>query len=102
VAPLALQNVANAYDPNPPGGGGPALRTRYDPISGSGTFANSVCGNSILRLFVLAVDQTNDPIPTVDLGCGVAYTLQTLPIPPGGASAPSNLTLQSLLQAAKP
>lgn len=102
VAPLALQNVANAYDPNPPGGGGPALRTRYDPVAGSSTFANSVCGNSILRLFVLAVDQSQDHIPTVDLGCGVAYALQTLPTPPHAPGEPPNMTLQALIQAAKP
>jgi virulence factor Mce-like protein len=100
VAPLTLQNLANAYDPHPAGGGPPALRTRFDPVSGSPHFANSVCGNSVLRLFVLAVDQAQDPIPTVDLGCGVAYALETLPIPPGASSGP-NMTLQSLIGASR-
>jgi virulence factor Mce-like protein len=98
VAPLTLQNVANAYDPNPTGGGGPALRTRFDPVSGSTTFAQSICGNSILRLLVLTLDQSQDKIPTIDLGCGVAYAIQTLPIPPGASSGP-NMTLSSLLAA---
>jgi virulence factor Mce-like protein len=101
VAPLTLQNVANAYDPHPAGGGGPALRTRYDPVSGSAEFANSICGNSILRLLVLAVDQNQDKIPNIDLGCGVAYALQTLPVPPGGTTIP-NMTLQSLVGRATP
>lgn len=96
VSPLALQNLQNTYDPNPPGGGGPALRARYDPVGNSPAFATSICGNSVLRLLLLAVDQSQDKIPTIDLACGVAYSLQTLPVPPGASAGP-NLSLRALM-----
>jgi phospholipid/cholesterol/gamma-HCH transport system substrate-binding protein len=115
VAPLTLQNVENAYNAGTKEAGHPALATRFDPVSGSASFASSVCGNSVLRLLVLAIDQSVYPQPgqkrtpaqtqspqaeTTDLGCGVAYATQTLPVPPGASSGP-NMTLQSLLAASR-
>jgi phospholipid/cholesterol/gamma-HCH transport system substrate-binding protein len=96
AAPLALQNLANAYDPHPAGGGGPALRTRYDPVGSSLQFADAVCGSSILRLLLLSIDQAQDKVPGIDLGCGVSAALEALP-PPPGASAGPNLSLSHLL-----
>lgn len=113
VAPLTLQNVKNAYDQGTLAAGHPALATRFDPVSGSAAFAQSVCGNSVLRLLVLAIDSKVYPQPghprtpvqtqslnaeTTDLGCGVAYAIQTLPVPPGASSGPS-MSLHSLLAA---
>jgi phospholipid/cholesterol/gamma-HCH transport system substrate-binding protein len=98
TGPLALENLANAYDPHPAGGGGPALRTRYDPEGDSTGFANSLCGSSILRLLLLAVDQSQDTIPGIDLGCGVSAALQALPLPPGASAGP-NLDVSALLGA---
>ncbi len=97
TGPLALENLANAYDPRPAGGGGPALRTRFDPVGSSGAFTNSICGNSILRLLLLAVDQSQDTIPGIDLGCGVSAALQALPLPPGASAGP-NLGIGGLME----
>jgi phospholipid/cholesterol/gamma-HCH transport system substrate-binding protein len=94
VLPTALSNITQAYDPNAPGG--PALRARLDPMGGSAGYAKSVCGNPLLRLLLLSVDQSNDRVPTVDLACGVNGLLAALPTPPGASSGP-NLSLSALL-----
>jgi phospholipid/cholesterol/gamma-HCH transport system substrate-binding protein len=94
VLPTALDNLTQAYDPNAPGG--PALRARLDPVTGSAAFAKSVCGNPLLRLLLLSVDQSNDKDPNVDLACGVNGLLAALPTPPGASSGP-NLSLSALL-----
>jgi phospholipid/cholesterol/gamma-HCH transport system substrate-binding protein len=84
--PTALSNITAAYDPTAPGG--PALRSRFDPMTGSSSFAKSVCGNALLRLLLLSVDQSQDAIKTTDLGCGVNGLLAALPAPPGASSGP--------------
>jgi phospholipid/cholesterol/gamma-HCH transport system substrate-binding protein len=94
VLPTALNNITQAYDPNAPGG--PALRSRLDPMSGSSSFSKSVCGNPLLRLLLLSVDQTQDNNKTVDLGCGVNGLLAALPTPPGGSTGP-NLSIDALV-----
>ena len=93
--PTALNNITATYDPTAPGG--PALRTRLDPMSGSAGFSKSVCGNALLRLLLLSVDQSQDTNKTVDLGCGVNGLLASLPVPPGASTGPS-LSLSALLR----
>lgn len=92
--PIGLDNLTNAYDPSAPGG--PALRTRLDPMGDSAGFARSVCGNPLLRLLLVSVDQSQDKIPNVDLGCGVDGLLSDLPTPPGASTGP-NLSLSALV-----
>jgi phospholipid/cholesterol/gamma-HCH transport system substrate-binding protein len=92
--PMALNNITGAVDPN--AAGGPALRARLDPMSGSAGFSQSVCGNSLLRLLLLSIDQSQDKDPTVDLDCGVNGLLAGLPNPPGASSGP-NLSLSALM-----
>jgi len=92
--PMALNSITGAVDPN--AAGGPALRARLDPMSGSAGFSQSVCGNSLLRLLLLSIDQSQDKDPTVDLGCGVNGLLAGLPNPPGASSGP-NLSLSALV-----
>jgi phospholipid/cholesterol/gamma-HCH transport system substrate-binding protein len=92
--PIALDNITQAVDPNAPGG--TALRARLDPMSGSASFAKSVCGSALLRLLLLSVDRVQDKDSTVDLGCGVNGLLAALPIPPGASTGP-NLSLSALL-----
>jgi phospholipid/cholesterol/gamma-HCH transport system substrate-binding protein len=92
--PIALDNITAAVDPDAPGGA--ALRSRLDPMSGSASFAKSVCGSALLRLLLLSVDQAQDKDGLVDLGCGVNGLLAALPIPPGASSGP-NLSLAALL-----
>jgi phospholipid/cholesterol/gamma-HCH transport system substrate-binding protein len=92
--PIALENITNAYDPN--AAGGPALRTRLDPTSDSSGFAKSVCGNPLLRLLLVSVDQRQDKDLTVDLGCGLDGLLANLPDPPGASTGP-NLSLSALV-----
>jgi virulence factor Mce-like protein len=92
--PIALDNITNAVDPSAPGG--PALMARLDPQSGSAGFSRAVCGNALLRLLLLSVDQRQDKIPSVDLDCGVNGLLAALPTPPGGTTGP-NLSISALL-----
>jgi phospholipid/cholesterol/gamma-HCH transport system substrate-binding protein len=92
--PNALNNLTQAVDANAPGG--PALKARLDPMSGSAAFSQSVCGNSLLRLLLLSIDQSQDKDPTVDLGCGVNGLLAGLPNPPGASTGP-NLSLSALV-----
>jgi virulence factor Mce-like protein len=98
VLPVALQNLNNAFDPTTH-----ALRARFDPVSGSAGFSKSVCGNSLLRLLVLAIDPSQDTPahnpaedPTVDLACGVNGLVAGLPNPPGASAGP-NLSLSALV-----
>jgi hypothetical protein len=65
-------------------------------MSGSASFAKSVCGSALLRLLLLSVDRVQDKDPTVDLGCGVNGLLAALPIPPGASTGP-DLSLSALL-----
>jgi phospholipid/cholesterol/gamma-HCH transport system substrate-binding protein len=97
--PVALDNITQAVDPNAPGG--TALRSRLDPLSGSASFAKSVCGSPLLRLLLLSVDAGQDKDKTDDLGCGVNGLLAALPIPPGASTGP-NLSLSALLAASQP
>ena len=92
--PTALDNLTQAFDPTAPGG--PALRSRLDPETGSAAFSKSVCGNALLRLLLLSVDQAQDKDLTLDLGCGVNGLLAALPAPPGASTGP-NLSLSALL-----
>lgn len=94
VLPTALDNITQAYDPTAPGG--PALRSRLDPMSGSAGFAKSVCGNALLRLVLLSIDRSQDRDQSVDLGCGVNGLLAALPNPPGASTGP-NLSLSAIL-----
>jgi phospholipid/cholesterol/gamma-HCH transport system substrate-binding protein len=92
--PTALNNITAAYDPTAPGG--PALRSRLDPMSGSQAFSKAVCGNALLRLLLLSVDQSQDTIKTTDLGCGVSGLLAALPTPPGASTGP-NLSISAIV-----
>jgi phospholipid/cholesterol/gamma-HCH transport system substrate-binding protein len=92
--PNALNNLTHAVDPNAPGG--PALKARFDPMTGSAGFSQSVCGNPLLRLLLLSIDPSQDKDPTVDVACGVNGLLATLPTPPGASSGP-NLSLSALV-----
>ena len=92
--PIALNNLTQAVDPNAPGG--PALKARFDPMTGSAGFSQSVCGNPLLRLLLLSIDPSQDKDPTVDVACGVNGLLATLPAPPGASSGP-NLSLSALV-----
>jgi len=92
--PIALDNITQAVDPSAPGG--PALRARLDPMSGAAAFSQSVCGNPLLRLLLLSIDQSQDRDPTIDLGCGVNGLLAALPSPPGASSGP-DLSLGALV-----
>jgi phospholipid/cholesterol/gamma-HCH transport system substrate-binding protein len=92
--PIALENIGDAYDPNAEGG--PALRTRLDPTGDSSGFAKSVCGNPLLRLLLVSVDQRQDKDVSVDLGCGLDGLLANLPTPPGASSGP-DLSLSALV-----
>jgi virulence factor Mce-like protein len=108
AAPLALQNLSAAYDPaapDPVAGDPthttPALKSRLDVQPNATPYLQSICGNTILRLLVVSlnnVENLHDPITGMDLACGVSATLQALPVLPG-ASGP-NLSLNALLQAA--
>lgn len=93
--PKALSNLSNAIDTSAPGG--PAVRARLDPVGTSDGFSKSVCGSPLLRLLLLAIDQPQDKIPTVDLGCGVNGLLAVLPTPPGAPNGP-NLSLSALVK----
>jgi phospholipid/cholesterol/gamma-HCH transport system substrate-binding protein len=92
--PTALNNITAAYDPTAPGG--PALRSRFDPMGDSQAFSKSVCGDALLRLLLLSVDQSQDTIKTTDLGCGVSGLLAALPTPPGASTGP-NLSISAIV-----
>ena len=92
--PTTLDNLTQAFDPTAPGG--PALRSRLDPETGSAAFSKSVCGSALLRLLLLSVDKAQDKDLTLDLGCGVNGLLAALPTPPGATTGP-NLSLSALL-----
>jgi virulence factor Mce-like protein len=92
--PVALSNLTQALDPNAPGG--PALRSRFDAMTGSASFSASVCGNPLLRLLVLSVAQSQDNNPQVDLGCGVNGLPAAIPAPPGASTGP-NLSIGALI-----
>jgi phospholipid/cholesterol/gamma-HCH transport system substrate-binding protein len=94
VLPTALDNLLAAFDPTAPGG--PGLRARLDPVSGSAGFSKTVCGDPLLRLLLLSVDRPQDKDATVDLACGVTGLLSVLPVPPGASTGP-NLSLGALL-----
>jgi virulence factor Mce-like protein len=92
LGPLTLQNLTNAVDSNAPGG--PVLKARYDPTSGSMKLVQSVCGNALLRGLVLA---TNPKERTeLDLDCLLNYSLGTLTPPPGASTGP-DLSLSHLV-----
>ncbi|MHB1535534.1 MAG: MCE family protein [Acidimicrobiales bacterium] len=97
LGPLALQNLDNAINKSAPGG--PALRSRYDPVSNTNGLFNTVCGNSAIRFLVVlaAGTQTNPltPATPVDTVCAVGNALTALTPPPGAATGP-NLTLSAL------
>ncbi len=92
--PVALGNIAQATDPN--AAGGAALRARLDPTGDSHGYSQSVCGNPLLRLLLLSIDQSQDKIPTIDLDCGINGLLANLPTPPGASSGP-NLSVSALV-----
>lgn len=92
ILPVALQNLNNAIDPATG-----ALRARYDEVTNSAALAQSVCGNPLLRLFVLAFDRQQDAKDqTVDLGCGLQGLLTALPNPPGASTGP-NMSLGAIV-----
>lgn len=98
VLPVTLQNLNNAYDPKAPGG--PALRARYDGTTGSVGFSKSVCGNPLLRLLLVALNQPqhlNDKDASIDLACGTDGLFAAIPTPPGASTGP-NLSLSALVQ----
>jgi virulence factor Mce-like protein len=92
ILPVALQNLNNAIDPATG-----ALRARFDEVSNSAALAQSVCGNPLLRLFILAFDRQQDARDqTVDLGCGLQGLLTALPNPPGASTGP-NMSLSAIV-----
>ncbi|HEV8063704.1 MAG TPA: MCE family protein, partial [Acidimicrobiales bacterium] len=92
--PIALDNLGNAVDPN--ASGGPALVARLDLMGDSSSYSKAVCGNALLRLLLISVDQSQDKDTEVDLDCGVNGLLAGLPTPPGASSGP-NLSLGALV-----
>jgi virulence factor Mce-like protein len=92
--PIALNNLTQAVDAHAPGG--PALRARLDPMTGSAGYSQSVCGNSLLRLLLLSIDRSQDKDPTIDVACGVNGLLAGLPAVPGASTGP-NLSLGALM-----
>ncbi|MGH9172584.1 MAG: MCE family protein [Acidimicrobiales bacterium] len=92
--PIALDNLGNAVDPN--ASGGPALVARLDLMGDSSSYSKAVCGNALLRLLLISVDQSQDKDSEVDLDCGVNGLLAGLPTPPGASSGP-NLSLSALV-----
>ncbi len=92
VAPLTLQNLNAAVDPDAPGGA--ALRARYDPTGDSMSLVRSVCGNPLLRGLVVATNPTQRT--ELDVDCLLNYSLGALTPPPGASSGP-NLSLTALL-----
>jgi ABC-type transporter Mla subunit MlaD len=92
--PLALSNISGAIDPS--AAGGPALRARLDPMTGSSGYSQSVCGNPLLRLLLLSIDRSQDKSPITDLDCGVNGLLANLPTPPGASSGP-DLSISALV-----
>lgn len=90
IAPTALDNVANAINPNAPGG--PALNSRYDPTTGAASLTKQVCGNTLLRLLVLTVQHPAKATP-LDVVCGFSSLIENLGTPPGApAGAASSLS----------
>lgn len=98
LAPLALENIANAVDKNAPGG--PAIRGRYDAVGSTQTLFKQVCGDASLRfLVILATGTETNPLTTADSTdtlCAVGNALNALTPPPGSSPGP-NLTLQALV-----
>lgn len=97
LTPLALENLDNAVDKSAPGG--PAIRSRYDPVAATQQLFGQVCGNAALRFLVLLATGTQTNPLTVasptDTLCGIGNALNALTPPPGAAAGP-NLTLQAL------
>jgi phospholipid/cholesterol/gamma-HCH transport system substrate-binding protein len=97
LAPLALQNLDAAIDKNAPGG--PAVRTRYDPVASTNQLFSTICGNPTLRfLVVLASGTETNPITQatpVDGVCAVGNALTALTPPPGASPGP-DLSLSAL------
>jgi phospholipid/cholesterol/gamma-HCH transport system substrate-binding protein len=97
VAPLALENLDAAINKNAPGG--PAIRTRYDPVPATNGLFSTICGNPSLRfLVVLASGTETNPLTKatpVDGVCAVGNALTALTPPPGSAPGP-NLSLPAL------
>ena len=100
LLPTALQNLSAAI--NPTATGATALTARLDPLTGSSSFASSVCGSPLLRLLLLvpAVAPVADRGASTDLGCGVNGVLAGLPTPPGAGSGP-NLSLGAFVGAGR-
>lgn len=98
LTPLSLENLDNAIDKSAPGG--PAIRSRYDPMSDTQGLFNTVCGNASLRfLVILATATETNPLTVAtpqDTLCAVGNALTALTPPPGSAPGP-DLTLGALV-----
>ena len=88
VLPLAVQNLGKTIDANG------NIRTRYDKV-GSSPLSQQVCGDSVLRLLLVSLDQSEDRDSTIDLACGANQVLNSLK---AGSGAPDgkNFTLSQL------
>jgi virulence factor Mce-like protein len=97
LTPITLENLDNAIDKTAPGG--PALRSRYDPLGNSAGLFNQVCGNSTVRFIVVLATGTETnpltPATSEDTLCAVGNALNGLTPPPGAIAGP-NLTLSAL------
>lgn len=97
LSPLALQNLDNTINKSAPGG--PAIRTRYDPVASTNQLFSTICGNPALRfLVVLASGTETNPLTQatpVDGVCAVGNALTALTPPPGSAPGP-DLSLSAL------
>ncbi len=103
VAPLALQNLHYAIDPNNtqgcPAGQAtcPAIRARFDPVANSKNLVNQVCGNQLYRGLIIATNPSQATM--LDLDCAVNGSLSALTVPPGASNGPT-LDLSALLRGA--
>lgn len=81
--PLAVQNVDKAVDED-----SSSLRTRFDQVRDP-DLQEHVCGDGVLRMLLLSLDQKEDENKTMDLACGANALLLSLGTtsdsPDGGA-----------------
>jgi virulence factor Mce-like protein len=94
ATPTALAHLGDAVNAAAPGG--PAVATRYDPVGAP--VVQTLCGDSVLRMLLLAVDQAQDRDKPLDLACAASQLIQSLPPVPGAPSA-SGFTEQALTAA---
>lgn len=89
LLPLALQNVGQTIGPDS------NITARFDRTTSS-PLDQQVCGDSVLRLLLVSLDQPEDQNAAMDLACGANELLQHLGTAPGSPDG-SNFTLKALM-----